>query len=147
MLAKVLFSIAGVSLAGAALLGIERQRLLTAHAMSDLHVQMDQDRKATWDAQARIAEASHPVALREAIQRIGLELEPLPTPDEIPPAEVAWPVPQQFQHAPLAPAPDEAAEELPTDLPSQDGDADLHAPATVGPASAPSSPPAVLSDP
>jgi hypothetical protein len=101
MLAKLLVATVGVGLLGAALLGLEHQRTLTAHAMADLHVQMDRDRKDTWDAQAKIAENSHPVALRAALGRTGLELVPLPTPDDLPAAAVSWPEPDRFEHAPV----------------------------------------------
>lgn len=100
MLPKLFFTIASIALIAAALLGMHQQRLQTLHAMADLHVQMDTDRKATWDAQAKIAEGTHPVALSAAVQRIGLELEPLPTPagDAAPPS--LWPNPTHFAHAP-----------------------------------------------
>ena len=100
MLAKLLFAIAGVTVIGASLLSMQQQRLLAAHAMSDLHVQMDRDRKATWDAQARIAEGSHPAALREAVSRVGIELEPMPSPPLTRSPSVAWPDPTHFSHAP-----------------------------------------------
>lgn len=100
MLLKILLAVLGLALIGAALLSLQQQRLVMAHAMSDLHVQMDRDRKQTWDAQADIAEHAHPVALREAVQRVGLNLVPLPTPEALPPRPSAWPDPQRFDHAP-----------------------------------------------
>ena len=69
-------------------------------AMADLHVQMDRDRKTTWDAQAKIAEGTHPVALKAAVQRIGLELEPLPAMEGPIQATNPWPDPDHFSHAP-----------------------------------------------
>ena len=103
MLFKLFFVIAGVGAIAAALLTLEQRQLLAAHAMADLHVQMDADRKTTWDAQAQIAEGTHPVALRDAVRRIGLELEPLPAAEDgnagsLP--QVAWPGLHQFGHAP-----------------------------------------------
>ena len=105
MLARLLTSIAAVALIGAALLGLRQQRMERLHAMAQLHVQMDRDRKATWDAQAIIAEGIHPPALHAAVDRAGLTLEPLPT--TTPPTEIAaaasmreWPNPETFTHAP-----------------------------------------------
>ena len=100
MLLKLMIAVLGLALIGAALLSLQQQRLLMAHAMSDLHVQMDRDRKQTWDAQAAIAERSHPVALRESIRRVGLDLEPLPSPGTVAERPPAWPDPTRFEHAP-----------------------------------------------
>ena len=100
MLLKILLAVLGLALIGVALLSLQQQQLLMAHAMSDLHVQMDQDRKDTWDAQAAIAERSHPVALRQAVERVGLELEALPTVGGAGEPTLAWPDPARFVHAP-----------------------------------------------
>ncbi|MEM6855574.1 MAG: hypothetical protein AAF593_14300 [Planctomycetota bacterium] len=100
MLPKLFFTIASIAVIGGALLGMHQHRLQTLHAMADLHVQMDADRKATWDAQAKIAEGTHPVALQGAVQRIGLDLEALPTPDADTEPPVLWPNPNHFAHAP-----------------------------------------------
>lgn len=120
MLLKLFFVIAGVAVIAAALLSLEQRQLLTAHAMADLHVQMDRDRKATWDAQAQIAEGTHPMALRAAVQRIGLDLEPLPAADpmnaEAQPA-VAWPSLHQFEHAPSPSMPPTSPSDTPSPVP------------------------------
>ncbi len=102
MFARLLFTIASLTVIAAALLGLRQQRLQTMHAMAQLHVRMDADRKATWDAQAQIAEGMHPAALREAVRRVGLELEPLPSPEPQlrSAAAEAWPDPDRFTHAP-----------------------------------------------
>lgn len=100
MFPKLFFTIASIALIGAALLGQHQHRLQTLHAMADLHVQMDADRKATWDAQAKIAEGTHPLALYEAVHRIGLDLEALPTPEADDQASPNWPNPNHFAHAP-----------------------------------------------
>lgn len=100
MLPKLFFTIAGITLIACALLGLQQHRLRALHAMSDLHVQMDSDRKATWDAQAKIAEGTHPIALNEAIQRVGLELEALPAPTQDEATPQLWPDPTHFAHAP-----------------------------------------------
>lgn len=100
MLPKLFFTIASIALIAGALLGLHQQRLQTLHAMADLHVQMDGDRKATWDAQAKIAEGTHPVALYEAVHRIGLDLEALPAPAGDTASPKLWPDPTHFAHAP-----------------------------------------------
>ncbi len=105
MLFKILIAVLGLAAIGFTLLSLQQQRLLMAHAMSDLHVQMDQDRKNTWDAQAAIAERAHPVALRAAIRRVGLNLAPLPTPTGAASPTPAWPDPARFSHAPRNQAP------------------------------------------
>jgi hypothetical protein len=100
MLPKFFVAVAGVASIGAGLLSMQQQSLLVSHAMSDLHLQMDGDRKATWDAQAKIAEASHPAALREAVDRVGLDLRPLPSSGETDVTSPGWPDPDRFTHAP-----------------------------------------------
>ncbi len=75
MFFRLLATAAAIAVVAAALLALRQQRLRTLHAMAELHVQMDADRKLTWDAQALIAEGTHPVALRAAAQRAGLELQ------------------------------------------------------------------------
>lgn len=79
MLVRLLTTIVLLAVLGAVLLALRQHPLQMMHAMADLHVQMDTDRKDTWDAQAHIAEHIHPVALREAVERVGLRLEPLPS--------------------------------------------------------------------
>ncbi|MEM8739392.1 MAG: hypothetical protein AAGG38_13095 [Planctomycetota bacterium] len=100
MLPKLFSVIAVIVLIAAALLGMEQHRLRTLHAMADLHVQMDRDRKTTWEAQTHIAEGTHPAALQEAVQRVGLELAPLPATAPVSPGGWPWPDPDHFTHAP-----------------------------------------------
>ena len=103
MLARLLTSIAAVILIGGLLLGLRQQRLQRLHAMAQLHVQMDRDRKATWDAQAAIAEGIHPPALLAAVDRAGLSLEPVEVADlqdDETPRLREWPDPATFSHAP-----------------------------------------------
>ncbi|MEM9883218.1 MAG: hypothetical protein AAF800_09910 [Planctomycetota bacterium] len=102
MPAKLFASVAGLGLIAATLLALNQHRLATLHAMADLHVQMDHDRRATWDAQARIAEGVRLPALRDAVQRVGLDLRPLSSVDQDTPeaAAPAWPHPDSFAHAP-----------------------------------------------
>lgn len=100
MLPKLLFIIVSLALIAAAVLGLHQHRLEALHAMADLHVQMDADRKATWDAQARIAEGTHPIALQQAIQRVGMNLQALPSTADDGPVRELWPDPTHFAHAP-----------------------------------------------
>jgi len=76
MFPRLLATTAAIAVVAAALLALRQQRLQTLHAMGELHVQMDADRKLTWDAQTAIAEGTHPAALREAIARVNLTLGP-----------------------------------------------------------------------
>ena len=76
MFPRLLATTAAIAVVAAALLALRQQRLQTLHAMGELHVQMDADRKLTWDAQTAIAEGTHPAALREAIARVHLTLSP-----------------------------------------------------------------------
>ena len=76
MFPRLLATTAAIAVVAAALLALRQQRLQTLHAMGELHVQMDADRKLTWDAQTAIAEGTHPAALREAITRVHLTLSP-----------------------------------------------------------------------
>ncbi len=95
MFPKVLFAIAAAALIGAGLLSLRQQRLTMMHEMAQLHQHMDQTRRETWDLQARIASESSPEALRQAIERTGMQLEPVAprdlhraTPDDARPALV-----------------------------------------------------------
>ncbi len=92
MFPKVLFAILAAGAIGAGLLALRHQRLTMKNEMALLHREMDQTRRETWDLQIRIAERSSPVALRDAILRTGIELEPLAPTDvttTLDPAHVA----------------------------------------------------------
>lgn len=69
--------------------------------MADLHTAMDSDRKALWDLQVRIAEASRPEALEAALQRRGIDLVPIANPTQAP---VLAPVIDGPDASPLTPA-------------------------------------------
>ena len=81
--AKLTTAVVVLVLAFAVLLGLRQQRLELMHEMSVLHRQMDGDRKETWDLQTAIAARTQPQKLREAAERVGLELEPLATPEDL----------------------------------------------------------------
>lgn len=72
---KLLAVMVSVVLIGAALLGLRAQRQDLHHQITQMHVQVDQARHQTWDAQVRIAERTSPRALRAAAKRAGIELE------------------------------------------------------------------------
>ena len=76
MFPRLLATAAAIAVVAAALLALRQQRLQTLHAMGELHVQMDRDRKLTWDAQTDIAEGTHPGALHAAVERVNLKLGP-----------------------------------------------------------------------
>lgn len=62
---------------GAGLLGLRRQQLNDKHAMAESHTQLKRDRELIKDMQVRIARRTTPEALRAAIDRAGLVLEPI----------------------------------------------------------------------
>lgn len=76
MFAKLLTALVLAVLIGAAIFNLRQQRLELMHEITVLHRQMDRDRQATWDAQVRIASQTSPEALREALVRAGLTMEP-----------------------------------------------------------------------
>jgi len=62
---------------GAGLLGMRQQQLNDKHAIAVWHSQMREDRETIKGLQVRIAKHATPGALREAIDRNGLRLEPI----------------------------------------------------------------------
>ena len=79
MYAKMLLLIACATVFAVALLHMRQERLDAMHDMATLHGQMNDNRQAMWRWQSRIAEASDPPALLQAIVRAELDLEPLTT--------------------------------------------------------------------
>ena len=77
MLGKLLTLIVFIIAIGAALLGMRQYRLNIQGDMTRLHHEMNQSRKELWDMQVRIARQTEPQALRQAVQRAQLELEPI----------------------------------------------------------------------
>ena len=65
------------TLVAAALLHVRQQRFDAMHEMATLHRQMNDHRQALWRWQARIAKATEPPALIQAIARAELALEPV----------------------------------------------------------------------
>jgi len=81
MFAKLLTALVCIVVIGAAIFNLRQQRLELMHEVTDLHRQMNRDRQATWDSQVRIAERVHPNALREAMARTGMQVEPALAPE------------------------------------------------------------------
>ena len=77
MFPKVLLAIVAAAAVGAGVLALRQQRLALRHEMALLHREMDQARRETWRLQAGIAERASPEAIRVAVERHGLELEPI----------------------------------------------------------------------
>lgn len=80
MFAKLITVVVLTTAVAASLLGLRQQRLQIMHETAQLHAQIDRRRLQTWDLQVRINERMNPPALRKAIERIALDLEPI-TPD------------------------------------------------------------------
>ncbi len=53
------------------------------HDIAQMHSEIDEARRQTWDYQVRISKEADPQALQCAIDRVGLKLEPIdpPQPD------------------------------------------------------------------
>ena len=76
MFVKLLTALVFAVAIGAAVFNLRQQRLELMHEITGLHRQMNSDRQATWDTQVRIAERAQPQALREALARAGMDMEP-----------------------------------------------------------------------
>lgn len=83
MFAKLLTALVLAVIVGAAVFNLRQQRLELMHEITVLHRQMNQDRQATWDTQVRIASQTNPQALRDALTRAGLTMEPAVTHHDI----------------------------------------------------------------
>ncbi len=70
----VVLLLAGI---GAGLLGMRQQQLNDKHAIAVDHTQMKADRELIKDLQIRIARLSTPDALKHAVDRSRLKLEPI----------------------------------------------------------------------
>jgi hypothetical protein len=77
MSGKVLATAVFLVAIGAALLGMRQYRQTLRHDVTRLHEQMNESRQAVWDLHVRIAERIEPKRLKAAIDRAGLELEPI----------------------------------------------------------------------
>ncbi len=93
MLHRLLITLAGCCVIGVALLELRRQRLELLHDMASLHLEMDRQRKATWDLQYRIVEETSPPRLLAALDRLQIPTRPVPGEAGEPTPMPAVPVP------------------------------------------------------
>lgn len=77
MYARVLVLIVVFTAIAVAMLALRQQRYETMHEMAVLHQKLNDNRQDLWHWQSRIAERMEPGALREALDRAGLKLEPV----------------------------------------------------------------------
>ena len=66
-----------LSAVGAGLLGLRQQQLNDKHAMAQSHAEMKDAREHIKDLQVRIAKMTRPEALKDAIERADLRVEPI----------------------------------------------------------------------
>jgi cell division protein FtsL len=83
MFAKLLTALVLAVVVGVAVFSLRQQRLELMHEITVLHRQMNRDRQATWDTQARIADRTGPRALHDALTRAGVVMEPAVTEVEV----------------------------------------------------------------
>lgn len=77
MFAKLALSLIVATAIGAALLGLRQQRVQTVSQMAALHASMNSTRQSMWDTQVRIAQHANPQQLKDALERAGLQVEPI----------------------------------------------------------------------
>jgi len=77
MLSKFIMAIVLGLLMGVTLLELRQQRIDAMHDMAAMHRAMNRTRQTIWNHQAHINEAIRPDQLQQAIERSGLELEPI----------------------------------------------------------------------
>ena len=68
-----------LSAVGAGVLGMRQQQLNDKHAMAEMHAEMKDAREHIKDLQVRIAKMTRPEALKDAIERTELQVEPIST--------------------------------------------------------------------
>lgn len=66
-----------LSAVGAGLLGLRQQQLNDKHAMAASHAEMKEAREQIKDLQVRIAKMTRPEALKDAIDRVDIHVEPI----------------------------------------------------------------------
>lgn len=77
MTIRLLTAVLMTAAIGAGLLGLRQQQNNDRHTIAAIHATMRKDREAIKDIQIRIAEQTQPETLRRAIERAGLQLEPI----------------------------------------------------------------------
>ena len=66
-----------LSAVGAGVLGLRQRQLNDKHAMAESHAEMKEAREHIKDLQVRIAKMTRPEALKDAIDRADLQVEPI----------------------------------------------------------------------
>ena len=94
MTLRYLAAVILLSAIGAGLLGLRQQQLNDKHAMAQSHAEMKNDRETIKDLQVRIAKLTRPEALRDAIERARLEMQPISRRSEEPTTDSDQPEPQ-----------------------------------------------------
>lgn len=77
MYAKLFVLVVFATVVGSLLLIMRQQRVDAMHEMAMLHRQINHHRHGLWQWQTKIADATDPPTLQEALVRAGLELEPI----------------------------------------------------------------------
>ncbi|MEM9108661.1 MAG: hypothetical protein AAGC72_01405 [Planctomycetota bacterium] len=77
MTLRYLAVVALISAVGAGLLGLRQQQINDKHAMAVSHAEMKDSREHIKDLQIRIAKMARPEALKQAIERVELMVEPI----------------------------------------------------------------------
>ncbi|UCD74127.1 MAG: hypothetical protein JSV91_10090 [Phycisphaerales bacterium] len=78
MFAKLLLIILTIIVTAAALMITRQRRIDAMHEMSGLHQRMVEQEAALWILRSRIADRCRPERVREALERLGGEWEPIP---------------------------------------------------------------------
>ena len=65
---RLLVLVIAMGLTASAVLELRHRRLEVLHAMAVLHTDMDRHRRAAWELQNRISEATSPAALQAALR-------------------------------------------------------------------------------
>jgi len=89
MLTRYLLVVIALAAVGAGMLGLRQQQLAHMHAIAVMHGQMRDHREAIKDYQVRIEVMKQPAQLREAIDRLDLQLEPVGEEQPTQPADSA----------------------------------------------------------
>ena len=73
---RLLVLVLALGFTASAVLELRHRRLDVLHAMAGLHLQMDRHRRAAWDLQHRVSEATSPAALKLAVVEANANAKP-----------------------------------------------------------------------
>lgn len=62
---------------GAGMLSLRQQRWEVRHSVAQMHRQIEQARRATWDSQAKVAAELHPAKLEHKLMIAQIEMDPI----------------------------------------------------------------------